>query len=165
MPAAAAAGTADPNAGVFASLTGSATELWKHSTGAPLALPGGSSGDGSGNNYDLPFLDLHYYNTAQGLQDTEHGDATQAQALDLAQSKTLSLSQQLPPTLVQHIPMFANWQNALSEAAAAGSRVAAAAAAGHAQHQRGQSVVSPQDLLLTKGDNKRKRSSWDGGAR
>ena len=46
-----------------------------------------------------------------------------------------------------------------------GGKRRAAAAAGHAQHQRGQSVVSPQDLLLTKGDNKRKRSSWDGGAR
>ncbi|TBU52575.1 hypothetical protein BD310DRAFT_831898 [Dichomitus squalens] len=157
------AGSTEPN-GVFASLTGSANELWKHSNGAPSGLSAGENG----NNYDLPFLDLHYYNTAQGGQEMDHGngDAHQAQALDLAQSfaaqsKTLSLSQQLPPTLVQHIPMFANWQNALSEAAS-GSRMVSA----HAhQHQRGQSVVSPQDLLLTKGDNKRKRSSWDGGPR
>lgn len=33
-------------------------------------------------------------------------------------------------------------------------------------HQRGQSAVSPKDLLLKKGrDNKRKRASWDGGPR
>ena len=31
-------------------------------------------------------------------------------------------------------------------------------------HQRGQSAVSPDDLLLKKNDNKRKRASWDGGA-
>jgi hypothetical protein len=34
----------------------------------------------------------------------------------------------------------------------------------HHTHHRRQSAVSPQDLLLHKGsDNKRKRASWDGG--
>ncbi|KAH9916411.1 uncharacterized protein BXZ73DRAFT_105849 [Epithele typhae] len=97
-------------------------------------------------------------------------DATQAQALDLAQSfamqsKTLS---GLPPSLTQHIPMFQSWQSALSGAQAQGVGAGAASPSGMrmvSAHQRGQSVVSPQDLLLIKGDNKRKRSSWDGGPR
>lgn len=161
----ASGGSSDTGA-VFTSLTSTANELWKHSNGGALSVPSAENG-----NYDLPFLDLHYYNGPQGgatspAPATEQGnaDANQAQALDLAQSfalqsKTLS---QLPPTLAQHIPMFANWQNALSEASP--SSHSSRMMSSHA-HQRGQSVVSPQDLLLTKGDNKRKRSSWDGGAR
>ena len=156
--------------GMFSSLGQSANELWK---GGPTAsttpgqsgvVPGGDSA-----NYDLPFLDLHYYNGAQSgtaapgqAVDGTATDGTQAQALDLAQSfalqsKTLS---QLPPSLAQHIPMFSSWQSALTEAAQSQAQTRMMPA-----HQRGQSVVSPQDLLLTKGDNKRKRSSWDGGAR
>ncbi|KAI1790844.1 hypothetical protein LXA43DRAFT_890168 [Ganoderma leucocontextum] len=160
-------GTGSPDtSGVFASLTGSANELWKHSNGGASSVLGAES-----VNYDLPFLDLHYYNGAQSgaaspgqAMELGNADVNQAQALDLAQSfalqsRTLS---QLPPTLAQHIPMFANWQNALNEAAQGthSSRMMSS----HA-HQRGQSVVSPQDLLLTKSDNKRKRSSWDGGPR
>ena len=150
----------DANA-LFSSLTQSANELWKASHGA--------TGPNESTNYDLPFLDLHYYNGAAGAGSGPGEDQaqTQAQALDLAQSfalqtKTLS---QLPPSLTQHIPMFANWHSALGDAQGAPGGAAQARAHSAHQHQRGQSVVSPQDLLLTKGDNKRKRSSWDGGPR
>ncbi|KAI0742550.1 hypothetical protein C8Q80DRAFT_1109167 [Daedaleopsis nitida] len=145
---------------MFSSLAQSANELWKGGA-AHGSVPGGDNA-----NYDLPFLDLHYYSQGQGqcAQAAEGADGTQARALDLAQSfalqsKTLS---QLPPSLAQHIPMFSSWQSALSEAAQGQPQTRMMNV--H-QHQRGQSVVSPQDLLLTKGDNKRKRSSWDGGPR
>lgn len=53
---------------------------------------------------------------------------------------------------------------------AVGSGVGVGVAPGKLQmHQRGQSAVSPNDLLVKKGaggrDNKRKRASWDGGPR
>lgn len=169
---------------MFSSLAQTASEMWKLPNG-PGATPGSSlpnatddaaNGNGSANaNYDLPFLDLHYYYTphaggtvAQGVEGMDE-HMRQGQALDLAQSfalqsKTLS---ELPPSLAQHIPMFQSWQSALS-----GGAVSAAAAPVQGMqrvapsHHRGQSVVSPQDLLLTKwNDNKRKRSSWDGGPR
>ncbi|TFK83575.1 hypothetical protein K466DRAFT_665730 [Polyporus arcularius HHB13444] len=155
----AAAASGDASA-MFTSLTQSANELWKDGSAAP------ASGGAENANHDLPFLDLHYYyGPMSGGAIPGHamdGAATDAQALDLAQSfamqtKTLS---QLPPSLAQHIPMFASWQSALNEAAQSQAQPRMVSA-----HQRGQSVVSPQDLLLTKGDNKRKRSSWDGGPR
>ncbi|KAI8992843.1 hypothetical protein BD414DRAFT_458162 [Trametes punicea] len=184
--------TAQPPPGMFSSLTQSASELWKlpsgmaPSAGPTVSEPGSSvaTGTSENTNYDLPFLDLHYYTTlnaasqsggAHGVENMDTSVAEQlrqGQALDLAhsfalQSKTLS---ELPPSLAQHIPMFQTWQNALSSAAASSASAAAAAAQGMPRvpttHHRGQSVVSPQDLLLTKGnDNKRKRSSWDGGPR
>ncbi|KAH9943664.1 hypothetical protein B0H21DRAFT_810316 [Amylocystis lapponica] len=120
-----------------------------------------------GDNYDLPFLDLHYW-THAGSNPAEDGDgdggpgaeyaklsaehARHGQALDLAgPSKALGI----PASLAQHMPVFSQ---------SVGSTPPAAARA-LSTHHRGQSAVSPQDLLLRKGsDNKRKRSSWDGGA-
>ncbi|EIW56759.1 uncharacterized protein TRAVEDRAFT_170743 [Trametes versicolor FP-101664 SS1] len=168
---------------MFSSLTQTANEMWKLPNGGNFpgqSVPGASSShSGENANYDLPFLDLHYYSTlhggngaASGSQGSETMDASaaeqvrQGQALDLAQSfalqtKTLS---ELPQSLAQHIPMFQSWQNALSGAASAMG--AQGMSRMPPSHHRGQSVVSPQDLLLTKGsDNKRKRSSWDGGPR
>ncbi|KAI0632769.1 hypothetical protein C8Q77DRAFT_1158233 [Trametes polyzona] len=177
---------------MFSSLTQTASEMWKLPNGAaPNSLPGpavgmpGAAGESVNANYDLPFLDLHYYSTMHAAQAGGTGapgaDASmdpsaaaeqmrQGQALDLAQSfalqsKTLA---ELPPSLAQHIPMFQSWQNALNSAAAGAGATAQGGGMPRMPqaHHRGQSVVSPQDLLLTKvSDNKRKRSSWDGGPR
>lgn len=117
-----------------------------------------------GDNYDLPFLDLHYYTSTNngGVPDAADGNpdtsqhsvdhARQGQALDLAQSFAGPSSKLgLPPSLAQHIPF-------LSQSAGGTPPVRMSS-----MHHRGQSAVSPQDLLLRKGsDNKRKRSSWDG---
>ncbi|EMD35191.1 hypothetical protein CERSUDRAFT_116659 [Gelatoporia subvermispora B] len=129
-----------------------------------------------GDNYDLPFLDLHYYtayggNFAASGSGTVSGDASvdfakanmdmarQGQALDLAQSIATSMKPfGLPPSLTQHIP-GPPISHSLGGTPSMGVR-------GMPLHHRGQSAVSPQDLLLRKGnENKRKRSSWDGGAR
>jgi hypothetical protein len=108
--------------------------------------------------YDLPFLDLHYYgNNSNGpgydngelKLDSEH--SRQGQALDLAQSAS-SLKTPGPPSSVT-----SNFPHMSQNFGDAGRT--------HPTHQRRQSAVSPQDLLLRKGnDNKRKRASWDGGA-
>ncbi|CDO68084.1 hypothetical protein BN946_scf184788.g15 [Trametes cinnabarina] len=172
--------TSQPTAGMYSSLTQTASEIWKLPGGStPGAVPGVSAPNDAppalaadSANYDLPFLDLHYYATNQGTtspgvesMDTSAAEQIrQGQALDLAQSfalhsKTLS---ELPPSLAQHIPMFQTWQNALNGTATSAQSMPRVAP----NHHRGQSVVSPQDLLLTKvSDNKRKRSSWDGGPR
>lgn len=109
------------------------------------------------NDYDLPFLDLHYYgghangpsyDDAEYQQESEH--TRQGQALDLAQSfsiKTPSSSPPIGPSSPHITHTFVDT-----------SRV-------HHTHQRRQSALSPQDLLTRKGsENKRKRASWDGGA-
>ncbi|KAI0776703.1 hypothetical protein BD413DRAFT_602229 [Trametes elegans] len=181
-------GTA-PLPGMFSSLAQTASELWKLPGGAPAGPstgPGAPMAGGENAGHDqLSFLDLHYFTTlsptspgasvegsgadasASASAAAEH--VRQGQALDLAQSfalqsKTLS---ELPPSLAQHIPMFQSWQQALSGAGAgAGAMAQGMPRILPSTHHRGLSVVSPQDLLLTKGnENKRKRSSWDGGAR
>ncbi|KAL0952901.1 hypothetical protein HGRIS_007119 [Hohenbuehelia grisea] len=88
------------------------------------------------------------------------GGYRQGQALDLAQSvATTSASLKslgLPASLRKHIPM--------TTPKMPGAPPSGLVHRSQSLHQRGQSVVSPQDLLLRKGsDNKRKRSSWDGG--
>ncbi|OCH87178.1 hypothetical protein OBBRIDRAFT_736609 [Obba rivulosa] len=128
------------------------------------------------DNYDLPFLDLHYYTTfggnfaasGSGSAPGESGVdfskpdmdvARQGQALDLAQTLALPIKPLgIPASLAQHIP-----GPPLSHSAGCTPPLVGR---GMPLHHRGQSVVSPQDLLLRKGnENKRKRSSWDGGAR
>lgn len=93
--------------------------------------------------YDLPFLDLHYY---MGTLDTAtlKSDSRQGQALDLAQSAASSMK-----SLGTHPPP--NPSPSLNRL--------------HSYHHRGHSVVSSHDPPSGKiNDNKRKRSSWDGGA-
>lgn len=119
-----------------------------------------------GDMYDLPFLDLHYHTSTGNnplndsdlnaeLSQSSADQARQGQALDLAETYTSpSKVLGLPPSLTQHIPMMPH---------SAGCTPAVGRFP--SMHHRGQSAVSPQDLLLRKGsDNKRKRSSWDGGA-
>lgn len=107
--------------------------------------------------YDLPFLDLHYYGNnsaspayddAESKLESEH--SRQGQALDLAQS-TSSIKNPGAPSPAS---TFQQTSQSFGDAGRT-----------HYTHQRRQSAVSPQDLLLQKGsDNKRKRASWDGGA-
>jgi len=109
--------------------------------------------------YDLPFLDLHYYygnnsaapsyDTGELKLDSEH--SRQGQALDLAQSASSLKTPGPPPSATSNFPQ-------MSQTIGDANRT-------HLTHQRRQSAISPQDLLLRKGsDNKRKRASWDGGA-
>lgn len=116
---------------------------------------------------DLPFLDLHYYTNGTDYispQAFSNGSSMQlgAQALDLARTTSAMASSSstskplcIAPTLVQFNPLQVGMDGMRQ------SRLPG-------MHQRGQSTtaVSPQDLLLHKGnDNKRKRASWDGGPR
>ncbi|OSX56666.1 hypothetical protein POSPLADRAFT_1071881 [Postia placenta MAD-698-R-SB12] len=135
----------------FQSLQAYATEGWRQQA----------------DMYDLPFLDLHYYTSTNNPPATMPVDPNsvfakpdadilrQGQALDLAETyPNASRTFGLPPSLTQHIPMMS--QSASSTPPATTRMLPS--------HHRGQSAVSPQDLLLRKSsDNKRKRSSWDGG--
>ncbi|KIP06911.1 hypothetical protein PHLGIDRAFT_35738 [Phlebiopsis gigantea 11061_1 CR5-6] len=115
-------------------------------------------------NHGLPFLDLHYYTPNDFLQQSFPTESIQlgAQALDLAHAPQsphthFNSAQKplcVPPFLLQTMlsPQAQTQDVKLSKSPA--------------HHQRGQSavVVSPQDLLIRRGnDNKRKRASWDGG--
>ena len=122
-----------------------------------------------GDMYDLPFLDLHYYTSSthslplaggeenEATQDElkhDAGIARQGQALDLAEPYASSRVTGVMPSLTQQMSL-------VSHSAASTPPVASRMSP---MHHRGLSAVSPQDLLLRKGnDNKRKRSSWDGG--
>ncbi|KAI0053499.1 hypothetical protein FA95DRAFT_1481607 [Auriscalpium vulgare] len=110
---------------------------------------------------DLPFLDLHYY----GVTGTDGEPPVQAEtrtgrALDLAQPQVQAqkpYGNSMAPLLPQE-PVFRAPAGAVGPAGPLVGR--------ERMHHRGMSAVSPQDLLLRKGgDNKRKRASWDGGPR
>lgn len=136
---------------------------------------------------DLPFLDLHYYtsNSAHAqtmalLQDpvVESSDNA-AQALDLASGVNLGAgtgqghgsnhhhhhihSAGIAPAQL-HAPSHYH-SIAQAQLQTNSTAVSSAMTLGRPsfQHHRVQSAVSPDDLLLKKGDNKRKRVSWDGG--
>lgn len=113
-------------------------------------------GDAS-DAFALPFLDLHYFqNNSNGgaggvssLAGTTgtavHPEARHGLALDLA-----GVSSAVPTKVV------------------GGTGDCSAPMPRERMHHRGMSAVSPQDLVLNKGncgDNKRKRASWDGGSR
>ncbi|CCM02282.1 uncharacterized protein FIBRA_04369 [Fibroporia radiculosa] len=124
-----------------------------------------------GDMYGVPYLDLHYYTSSATNNapppmplepdlDSAYAKSSldlvrQGQALDLAETlASASRAMALPPSLMQHMPMVSHSANSTPPAT---TRMLP-------MHHRGQSAVSPQDLLLRKGsDNKRKRSSWDGG--
>lgn len=105
--------------------------------------------------YDLPFLDLHY--NAHPLS-TGEMSITTGQALDLASSTRHSTPPVPVPTaapITAGSILFAQEQvlpRNVSTAVASTTR--------NVNHQRGQSAVCPQDLLIR---SKRKRASWDGG--
>ncbi|KAF7421293.1 hypothetical protein PC9H_011815 [Pleurotus ostreatus] len=132
-------------------------------------------------DHDLPFLDLHYKTSSNpsgtgdamdhspGSKPASEGYYRQGQALDLAQSAATSAALKtlgIPASLRRHIPMPPPKCTVIpSSNLGSGGMLSRS----HSLHQRGQStsnVVSPQDLLLrkTSDTNKRKRSSWDGGA-
>ncbi|TFY67224.1 hypothetical protein EVJ58_g1781 [Rhodofomes roseus] len=122
-----------------------------------------------GDMYDLPFLDLHYYTSSNhnpAIAGLEAGGPTpggskpdvdiarQGQALDLAETYASTRALGMMPSLTQQMSLMSH--GVASTPPVAGRMIP--------MHHRGQSAVSPQDLLLRKSnDNKRKRSSWDGG--
>ena len=139
----------------------------------PLPPPNYPTHPGPADFYHVPYLDLHYASTISNnptldlAGDPFYGTKFQgnAQALDLAE--TLSQVHHHPhhpklsciaPSQIQLVPPLG-----LGGHGAEGVPIAGPS---RAQHHRGQSAasISPQDLLLRKGsDNKRKRASWDGG--
>jgi hypothetical protein len=135
--------------------TASDPSLHGQSSVPPPSYPDPWRQSHSNDLYDLPFLDLHYYygnspsgpnfDTTELKLDSEH--SRQGQALDLAQSASSLKAPAGPSSSTSHLSQ-------MSQTFGDAGRT----------HQRRQSAVSPQDLLLRKGnDNKRKRASWDGG--
>lgn len=129
----------------------------------------------------LSFLDLHYYSSmaasGAGLMDDDDGSMAegsvqnlrQGQALDLARSVVSSSSAGtsfkslgIPASLRQHIPQALGAEASGGVGGRVRAKVGMGGARSHSSHQRGQSAVCPQDLVL-RSDNKRKRASWDGG--
>ncbi|KAF4588468.1 hypothetical protein EYR40_010019 [Pleurotus pulmonarius] len=146
-----------------------------------LNTSGGGSSHPNTQDHDLPFLDLHYKTSSNpsgtgdamdhspGSRPASEGYYRQGQALDLAQSAATSAALKtlgIPASLRRHIQMPPPKSTVVpSSSVGSGGMLSRS----HSLHQRGQStsnVVSPQDLLLrkTSDTNKRKRSSWDGGA-
>lgn len=100
----------------------------------------------SSDLYDLPFLDLHY--NAYPLSTGGDIGITTGQALDLASSTRpagVATTVVSPSSLLGPEPSVPLQNRNLSR---------------NANHQRGQSAVCPQDLLVR---SKRKRASWEGG--
>ncbi|KAL4248780.1 hypothetical protein ABKN59_008370 [Abortiporus biennis] len=112
----------------------------------------------------LPFLDLHYFTGSSNADPNSNGllhktsdPFGQAQALDLAQTLFKNVQSKplcVPPSFVQLVPPHGT--------------ISPLNSTRHHLHTRGQSqgsiAVSPQDLLLNKGDNnKRKRASSNAG--
>ncbi|RDB18181.1 hypothetical protein Hypma_000546 [Hypsizygus marmoreus] len=127
---------------------------------------------------NLSFLDLHYpYDggTGQGGLGEDGHDTQQqqdvirqGQALDLAGSVPSSSSRnvgvfKVPALRRQHVVHSPGRMGGASvSVGASGRKGMMGVGRSHSTHQRGQSAVCPQDLLL-RSDNKRKRASWDGG--
>ncbi|KAI0078424.1 hypothetical protein K474DRAFT_1660443, partial [Panus rudis PR-1116 ss-1] len=126
-----------------------------------------------GDIYNVPFLDLHYYsnNSPHGGVPSDGYNAThgRTQALDLAQTMSQGGAKLscVSPSQVQLVP-----PPGMSGPGPGGGTAMLSHSHSHtgtvrpSSHHRGQSAIaiSPQDLLLRKGaDNKRKRASWDGG--
>ena len=144
--------------------------------------------------YNLPFLDLHYYSSTPGHGTAHIGGGggapgiglfdfgssksesqphhRQDQVLDLAQPVVLSSRSHVHASASANgLRSFGGGGDLVAKAMAQRSRISATRPPpvtvnrSHSLHQRGQSAISPQDLLFRKAsDNKRKRASWDGGA-
>ncbi|TFK50587.1 hypothetical protein OE88DRAFT_1681591 [Heliocybe sulcata] len=98
------------------------------------------------NDRDVPFLDLHYYGHGAPDSTVDSAVLRQGQALDLAQP--FPQPSRSPAPVTMHSQPFASQSSSSSRPL----------------HHRGQSAVSPQDLMLRhSNENKRKRASWDGG--
>lgn len=109
---------------------------------------------------DLLFLDLHAPGgdmTHHDIIDTTVDETRGGQALDLAQTQTQGMaSAALKGLSTGLLSGLAPNTSALPLFETIGR------AAGSVHHHRGQSAVSPKDLLLSASDNKHKRASWDG---
>ncbi|THH15864.1 hypothetical protein EW146_g4682 [Bondarzewia mesenterica] len=139
----------------------------------PFSGAGGIGGS-PGDLNDLPFLDLHYYGSPAGTDGASQAEEMrQGLALDLAApqmqpcasgSSAAGGGKQQAFGMATGISPFA--PHVHRSPIAVGAGVGTVTAKTH-MHQRGQSAVSPQDLVLRtgSGDNKRKRASWDGGPR
>ncbi|KAK0216545.1 hypothetical protein EDD85DRAFT_435798 [Armillaria nabsnona] len=112
--------------------------------------------------YDLPFLDLHYHYSTQGLDASDNMESqNQNQALDLAQSVASSTAKN--QNQIQHTTPPLTVKKVLSNDVGVPPVVEGLRKNKSFAHHRGQSaVVCPQDLVLKSETNKRKRSSWDG---
>ncbi|KAI0321150.1 hypothetical protein OF83DRAFT_1161950 [Amylostereum chailletii] len=131
---------------------------------------------------DLPFLDLHYFGGVGGMgmgmgESGSHSQAhlegaRQGLALDLAGATQLAHARAVnfgvSPAALQHVPPVKPTLSSppVPPVVGTGQGAGKVGAGRERLHHRGQSAVSPQDLLMRKGgDNKRKRASWDGGPR
>lgn len=105
--------------------------------------------------YDLPFLDLHYNH---GNANPPPPEITTGQALDLASSSAL---QSLPTSKPVPVSAPVTGGSVLFGGPLQGNPASRSISSTRSvHHQRGQSAICPQDLLVR---SKRKRSSWDGG--
>ncbi|KAK0502531.1 hypothetical protein EDD18DRAFT_1317553 [Armillaria luteobubalina] len=103
--------------------------------------------------YDLPFLDLHYHYSTQGLDASDNMESqNQNQALDLAQSVASSTAKN--QSQIQHSTPPLTAKKVLNNDVGVPPAVEGLRKNKSLAHHRGQSAVSET--------NKRKRSSWDG---
>ncbi|KAI0060075.1 hypothetical protein BV25DRAFT_1828164 [Artomyces pyxidatus] len=118
---------------------------------------------GLGDLSDLSFLDLHQYGALASDAPMPAAAGTRmGRALDLAQPQGHApKSYGVSPQSAFKVSAGLRMELESAVPGAEGNR-----AVRERMHHRGMSAVSPQDLLLRKtGDNKRKRASWDGGPR
>ncbi|KAF8259090.1 hypothetical protein EI94DRAFT_1752489 [Lactarius quietus] len=109
----------------------------------------------AGDAFTLPFLDLHYFQNGAGAGANNGTGSTGGSSLGATERAVLAEARQ-----------GAALDLARANPAVQSKVVDGAPMPRERMHQRGMSAVSPQDLLLNKcGDNKRKRASWDGRSR
>ena len=129
--------------------------------------------------YDLPFLDLHYFNSGAGNggMSPQHHDIIDSSAadelrtglaLDLASTQnhgqTVASSSTMAPASVSVGQTLGLNASGMQSSPPSFTTHVPVSSKPTAYHQRGQSVVSPKELLQHSNDNKRKRASWDGGS-
>ena len=127
----------------------------------------------NGDFSDLLFLDLHFHGSGLGgggglsstlqhhdIIDSNVDEIRRGQALDLAHTTSIPL-----PTSLQNSPAAGSTgisPQSITMTQSGTIRGPSSSSSHH--HHRGQSAISPKDLLSQVGsENKRKRASWDGG--
>ncbi|KAL0569872.1 hypothetical protein V5O48_012091 [Marasmius crinis-equi] len=137
----------------------------------------------SGDNNNLPFLDLHYGGMSMAPPPPMDESQNYRQALDLAQSIASSLTKPGSPSVPlgqgqePSLPgrgstastpapgpprMFRGRSSLPNQNPMPAPTMSPSGRMLSSNHHRGQSAVCPQDLMIRSDTNKRKRASWDG---
>jgi Myb-like DNA-binding domain len=132
-------------------------------------------GVGIGHNGTISMAEFAIERRGRALDLASHcPSVSTANAMNAPSSSStvvMSKAFSIPPSLTQRFPSYTQSQAyGLTSAPTDTDEIRVHSTTAHSSttsstssHHRGLSAVSPQDLILNHGDNKRKRASWDGG--